>query len=241
MSESPRQVQCSACGAPIHLEDIHVELGVAKCSRCSAVMDLALTEAVTRAIRNRRPPVPLPEKFNVAREGSSMTIEWRWFSAKYIFTAFFCLAWDSFLFFWYATALKTGNLPMMLFPGAHLAIGVGLTYWTLAGFFNRTRVEATRACLRIRHFPLPWFGNCELATQVVEQLFTKEKIGKSNTGPSVSYEVHAILRPDSRRQKLLGGMDDVGQALWIEQSLESYIGIADEPVAGEVSRDASSH
>jgi hypothetical protein len=238
MAETPRQVQCSACGAPIRLEDIHIDLGVAKCSRCSAVMDLGLAQAVTRAVRSRRPPVPLPEKFNIATQGSSMTIDWRWFGAKYVFTAFFCVAWDSFLVFWYGTALKAGNLVMILFPIAHVAVGVGLTYWTLAGFLNRTRVGATATSLRIEHFPLPWLGNREIATQLIEQLFTKEKISNSNNGTSVTYEVHAILRPDSRRRKLLGGLDDVGQALWIEQSLEGHLGIADEPVAGEVPRDA---
>jgi hypothetical protein len=238
MAESLRQLECSACGAPIRMQDIHVDLGIAKCSRCGGVMDIGLKDVVSRAARDRRPEVPLPEKFNVERVGSTMSVQWRWFGLKYVMTAFFCVAWDGFLLFWYGMAIKTGNAMMILFPIAHVAVGVSLTYWTLAGFLNRTRIEATQVRLRIKHFPLPWFGNRELETNAIEQLFTKEKISRNNNGQTVSYEVHAILRPNGRRQKLLAGLDDVGQALWIEQSLESHLGIADEPVAGEVPRGA---
>jgi hypothetical protein len=199
-------------------------------------MDLALREVATRAARNRRDPAPLPEKFNVSRTGHTMAVDWRWFGAKYIFLAFFCAAWDCFLIFWYATALTTGNAMMILFPIAHVAVGVGLTYSTLAGFLNRTRVEATAARLRIQHYPMPWLGNRELASDTIEQLFTKEKVSNGKNGQTITYEVHAILRPDSRRQKLIGGLDDVGQALWLEQALEAHLRVADEPVAGEVPR-----
>ena len=57
----------------------------------------------------------------------------------------------------------TNGTPLIAFllPIAHVAVGVGLTYYTLTRLMNRTRIEVSRDELTIRHGPLPWRGNMD--------------------------------------------------------------------------------
>jgi hypothetical protein len=36
---------------------------------------------------------------------------WRWFTPSVIFLVFFCIAWDSFLIFWYSMAFNSKHVP----------------------------------------------------------------------------------------------------------------------------------
>ncbi|TXT35987.1 MAG: hypothetical protein FD138_1138, partial [Planctomycetota bacterium] len=50
---------------------------------------------------------------------------------------------------------------------------------------------------------------------------------------SMQYEVYAVV--NGQKQKLLGGLHEVDQALFVEQRLERYLGIEDRIVPGEMS------
>lgn len=181
-----------------------------------------------------RPAVPQPESITITREGAAIRLTRRWFSWKYVPMAFFCVAWDAFLIFWYGIAFST-KAPwiMIVFPIAHLAVGVGLTYSTLAGFLNRTVMEVTRTEVNIWHEPLPWAGNILLKTGDVAQFYCAETPGSNN---SHSYNLFAALR-DGQRKKLLAGLDTPDIGLFIEQRLESWLKIPDQPVGGEIARE----
>ncbi len=157
-------------------------------------------------------------------------LERSWFSPSLIFMAFFCVVWDSFLVFWYSMALRAGApWIMVVFPIAHLAVGVGLTYSTLCGFVNRTRIAVEGGRLSIGHGPLPWRGNRVLETQALDQLFCEEKIGSKG---SKSYVLSALLK-GGEKVVLLKSLPEADQALYIEALLEDRLGIVDVPVAGE--------
>ena len=87
-----------------------------------------------------------------------------WFHPILIFMAFFCVFWDGFIIVWYTMALAgpiKGNMMWLplLFPLMHVAVGVGLTYYVIAGFLNSTRILIDHESVHIRHQPLPWRGN----------------------------------------------------------------------------------
>jgi hypothetical protein len=122
--------------------------------------------------------------------------------------------------------------PMALFGSLHAVIGIGLTYGTLAGFLNHTRISAGPARLAIEHGPLPWLGDKVLDPARVEQLYCLERRREHKGTVSYTYDLHARLR-DGRGQKLVGGLTSAEQAAFLEQQLEALLGIADQPVAGE--------
>jgi hypothetical protein len=236
------ELECSRCGAPIASEDVHVELAIAKCAACHAVLDLMTRQTVddggAPAVHPRpRAPVPLPEEFDLRDSPRGLSVSWRWFSRTYLLMLGFCAFWDGFMVLWYALAIANRLVLMGLFGLLHAGVGVWLTYWTLAGLLNRTRVEVRGGVLSIRHFPIPWRGNRDLRARDIDQLFCAEETshGRDGTdGAKVTYQLKAILKSDGHTMTLLSGLNDPQQALFLEQRLEEKLGIEDRPVGGEL-------
>ncbi|MDY7230752.1 hypothetical protein [Hyalangium rubrum] len=237
------QLSCEVCHSPLRAEDVRLDLAVAKCHACNAVYDLSGRKARGLSAQRPeklplRPKVALPSNFRVEEDGPTTRISWRWFNPlTHLFLAFFCIAWDGFLVVWYGIALNMEDKPiiMILFPIAHVAVGVGLTYSTLTGFVNRTRIEVNRDQLTIRHGPLPWRGNQDLPGRQLTQLYGEE-VARTNKGSTTySYDLLALDR-EGRKVKLLSGLTEKDQVLYLEQTLERKLGIEDAAVDGELAR-----
>lgn len=238
-------VRCPSCGTTLRAEDMSLQTMAGRCHACHALVDLrpAMTGAGPDSMPIPSPaadaeplPVPLPGGLIVGEAGGDLTIVRRWFSWVYIFLAFFCLFWDGFLVFWYAMAFQPGApLVMKVFPLLHVGAGVFITYMTIAGFVNRTTFIVHRGLLSVRHGPLPWRGNLDVPTDGLAQLFCTEKISRGKNGTTVRYDVEAVLK-DGRHLPIVRGLDDRDQALYIEQTLEKHLGIADRRVRSEMAR-----
>jgi hypothetical protein len=244
------QVQCSGCGGVVPAADINLDRMLAKCARCNSVFDIhgqvPLAEGAGPLVR-QRPRVALPKALRIvedelvsesgiepyrtdAAKRPRVVLERSWFQASLFFMVIFCIAWDSFLLFWYSMAFRHGApWIMVVFPLGHLAVGVGLTYATLCGFVNRTRIAVLAGQLVIRHGPLPWKGNRVLETKDLEQLFCQENVSSKGVR---SYGLAARMK-SGEKVVLLKSLPEADQALYIEQLLEDRLGIVDEPVAGE--------
>jgi hypothetical protein len=154
------------------------------------------------------------------------------------FLLFFCIAWDAFLIFWYSMALGGVGPPggfgllFIIFPFAHVAVGVGLTYLVIAGFLNRTTITVAHGELAVRHLPVPWAGNHTLPVSDIAQLYCgKSENPRQSSGVGVR-SVSALLK-DGRKITLVSFLHDADEARFIESKLESHLGIADLPVEGE--------
>lgn len=228
---------CPSCGAQIRASERDSRY---KCEYCGTE-HLFRQEAGQRLAEQpeirERMPVARPESLQVRNDGLSARIVRRWFSFKYVPLAFFCVAWDAFLCFWYGIAFSQDNVPwiMVVFPIAHLAVGVGLTYSTLAGFLNRTTLEVEREDISLWHGPLPWFGGKDLKTADVKQFYTTEKFKTSKNGGYTVYDLYVVMK-SGESMKLLGDLEDPQVALFFEQQLEKWLGIEDVPVRGELER-----
>jgi hypothetical protein len=230
------KLTCEDCGAPVAPDDINIERALAKCQRCGAVFGFADRVGNTRGSGAPRGPVAMPKGIEVFDLGADLTIVRRWFGWKFMFLAVFCLIWNGFLVTWYGLALAAEETPwvMLVFPVLHVAAGVGLTYYTLCGFLNRTELRLGQGRFRLRHGPLPWPGRRDLEASRFEQLYCTEEVRRTKNGTQVTYTLRGNTR-DGESLKLLS-LDDKDQALFIEQRVESALGIRDRPVAGEVQR-----
>jgi len=255
-------IVCKSCGASVPADDVNIDNMLAKCRQCDAVFDISnqvhgreeqpsAPHVDAPRTHRRRPQVPLPPGLKVTRSGSvpgatqaagpyreaghpsdrSLKITRRWYSHQHLGMLFFCIAWDSFLVFWYTMAGASGNWLMILFPIAHVAVGVSLTYATLAGLFNRTRITVTDQRLAIKHYPIPWRGNHNLAARDLEQLYV-ERVGGNSDDASENYRLCAVLRSGSKLN-LVKKIDQADQALFMEQEIESLLGIIDVEVGDE--------
>ena len=179
--------------------------------------------------------VGLPKNLEIQESASGFTIVRRWFSRKFLGLAAFCVFWDGFLIFWYQMAFKSGDSIAIIFPLLHVAVGVGLTYYVLAGFLNKTYIGVSRQLLAIVTSPLPFFNNRTLNPDDIAQLYSKEKIARGRDSTTITYEVHVVTK-SGKDIKLVSGLDESEQALYIEQEIEKYLGITDRPVRGEITR-----
>jgi hypothetical protein len=187
------------------------------------------------AAQQSRPKVPIPERFVIDEDGDGITVRWRWFRPVHIAMLFFCVAWDSFLVFVYTETSGAGWIAFV-FPVGHVAVGIGLTYYTLASLVNRTAVRATRDAVAIRVGPVPWIGSCTIARAEIDQLYVEDMTKTQNSSkgaPAPAYVLNMIDR-NGRKRRLVSGFDQAEQARWLEIELERRLGIVSQPVAGEV-------
>ena len=113
-----------------------------------------------------------------------------------------------------------------------VAVGLGLTYYTIAGFINTTTITVDRGSLRLRHFPLPWLYSGTIATHEIDQIFCKETV-QTNKGTAWYRYAVSVLLKNGRERKLIANLDAPEVALYLEAEIEKYLGITDRAVAGE--------
>ena len=186
-------------------------------------------------VERKRLPRPRPREVIVEKRDQSLVLSWRWFSLKYIPMVFFCIAWDAFLCFWYSVALGMKGTPwiMVVFPIAHVAVGVGLTYLTLAGFINRTTLRLDGQKFAVQYDPMPWYGEVKVPVNQLDQLYCKEDRSSSNSGTHYSYQLCALLK-DGRKLDLVKNLESPDLAAYLEQQIEAWLRIPDREVAGEM-------
>jgi len=229
-------LHCKNCGAPIEQDHIIPHLAMARCSYCGAVFGvkgLPLQEDRDAPLRYERPNVPMPKGIKMANVGNILRISRRWFRWSYVFMLFWCLGWDGFLIVWHSGAIVSGMWFMSLFALLHTAMGIAMTYYMLAGLLNHTTVQVGKGMFEIWHHPLPWPGEKRLPATDIKQIYCKENLHRSSESSRQTYEVYAALR-NGGKEKLLSGLDEPEQALYIEQELERFLGIQNRPMRGEI-------
>jgi hypothetical protein len=240
------QLFCKKCGKQVLAEDMNLEMALAKCRSCSSVFSIldALKDDPdpgVATVKRERLPVPMPKGYKIDEFGRELTITYRWFTPAAFVILLFCIVWDGFLVFWYTMGFQGlmngqmgwGALLMLLVPILHVAVGIGMTYTVVCLFLNRTEIRVIGGDLTIWNGPVPFPGNCRLPISDIKQLFVTETEHRNKNGCRYSYDVNA-MKQDDTKQKLIGNLQDVQQALFLEQKLESTLGIVDQHVPGEV-------
>lgn len=186
---------------------------------------------------NKIIPVPDTIKEISNFRGQGLSRSWRMHPVALIFLICFCIAWDSFLLFWYTMAANTPEMGpsrwlFIIFPIGHVAVGVGLTYWVFCSIFNSTEITVDGTCLVIKHGPLPWKGNKQIPLAEIAQLYVIEAHSTDSYGKvSRQYEVNMVDH-NHKQRKLLQNLASAAEALYIEKHLEKLMALKDEPVAG---------
>ena len=237
---TPTALRCPSCASNLKAQDIDTARGLINCSYCGALMNLVAPSPSSGApvppAFVPRPEVPLPPRIRLAKTERGIELGWRWFTPVLFFLIPFTIAWDAFLLFWYSMA---GSIDapwiMVVFPLAHVAVGVGLTYFVIASLLNTTRITVAARALEVRHGPMPWRGNAVFERAQIEQLFCKRKETRGKNGPHVTYELWISLRGPRALKLVSNGLEEE-QVLYLEQRIESALGLTDRPMAGELPR-----
>lgn len=222
------KVVCPNCRAPIPGDTINVASMSAVCRACAEVFPIAAGTAAP-------PPPGDAERPRIVRveelPAGGLRLSWSWWRWSYVFLIFFTIAWDGFLVFWYAMAIfgheKTGSAFSwfaILFPICHVAVGVGLTYFLIAASCNRTTIELGRETLRVRHAPVPWIGNRDIARERIHRLKIARTESQSSGRVSVTHGLLAELDPDGQAT-LVRSFHDAEHARFVGRTLAAALAV----------------
>ena len=226
---------CRNCGAGLDADGINTSLGIVACSHCGSLHRITDGKADNRgnetvvkpAVKPKNIEVELPKKFKLERAAGGLEVTW---AVGGLFQGFvITLIAAGFAY----VAVTSGLLPLLI-------ASAGLLYLAAAQAFNEHRIRVDAARLEVGQGPLPWKGSRKLDASDIIQLFSTrheqrtqvDKDGSRRVDVRSYYRLSAKTR-SSGRVTILSALRDPLQALWLEQEIESLLGIADQPVAGE--------
>lgn len=234
-----RKLECPNCGAAVPAEQINVQQMVAVCPNCDTVFNFGNGEGGAwqpEKAKQKFKDVPMPERFQVDESEHKLTISYSWFTPMAFFITFFAVFWNAISWTIFGGdgfgPISEGFFIFALFPLIFPAVGLGLIYYNVAQYINRTYIVVGKGELRAYSRPLPTLNNLRLDHSTIHQLFVKQRVNHGKNGVSISYDVLAVLH-GGKRQQIVGSLAQADQALFIEQEIEHYLGIDDTPVSGE--------
>jgi len=229
---------CRNCGAGLEAEQIDSALGVITCSHCGSLHEIPAKllkgseDDATRAPRKKpeRVEAALPGKFKVKRNPGSMEVIWP--AGGIMHGAILSIIAGVFAY----VAITSDMLFLII-------ASTGLFYFAAVQGINKHRIRVDESRLEVTHGPLPAPGSRKLKASDIMQLYTTEHKTKAQSQNNPHYHdnknsVRKHYRLSAKTQhngnvKIISGLHDPLQALWLEQEIERLLGIADESVSGE--------
>jgi len=219
---------CKRCQAKIPAGHIGQAQHVT-CPECNAVLPLNSSTEVNSTPSPRWSNIGMLKGMTVEPVGDELQITRRWFTPIHILVGIIALVWN---FIALSVVFAMGSWLGLLIP--HVWVGFGLAYYSLSMILNSTVISVSPQRLRIKHGPLLTWGNKTFDPIILRQLYCKEHKHRHNDSVTYTYEVH-MFTWDGRNQALLKKLDTPQQALFIEQEIERFLHIKDEPMVGELS------
>ncbi len=174
-----------------------------------------------------------PPSVTVDEDGGDVTYRRRWFHKGVLGFPLYWIFCGGVAMGMYDIETASGAVSIVTLLVA--ALTLLMVYSNIAHVTNTTTVRLGRERLTVRHGPLPWSGNVDLATSDIRQLFCEKTIHRLRRTTFPSYGLYAILA-DGRKVKVLTRLDAPDVPLYLEQRLERWLRIENAPVPGELSR-----
>ncbi|MDQ8185386.1 hypothetical protein [Pelagicoccus sp. SDUM812002] len=175
----------------------------------------------------------LPKNIELVPDGEALVIRRTWRSGPSYFLIAFSLFWDLFIVVWFTAAIREEEWGTLAFGMIHLLFGLGISYLTLAYFLNKTDIRIDTNNLTISHAPIPWSGTYVQANSEIDQLHSKERVHQRNNMKTYYYDL--VSRDKSGTdKKLLIGLTDKNQALYLEKEIEKTLGIKNRTIEGQI-------
>lgn len=239
---------CPNCNRPVPATSINIDRLMAVCPSCSHIFsfgDPILTDSDGEKPKRSAPltarKLKPPKSMSVDLLPAGIEISRRWMNSSVLFLTFFVVFWDGFLVVWYAISLSSGMWFMAAFATLHLLVGLALTYYVLAVYLNKTRVRLEGGTLKVITSPVYYHPPRVFYTQDIERIYIRRGAGANTnfrmknsrtSSTSGEYNVMASLYGTSD-QMLIGNLDEYEEAAFFKQELINYLGLDDEPYAGD--------
>lgn len=174
----------------------------------------------------------LPKQISIDYYDDYMHICRKWFGFPIMLMSGFMVFWIGIQFFTYFLITgEFGDATVIIysFGAIFLLIDVFLFYLLAAGWMNKTDIFVNKQLMEIKHSPVPWMGNKKLDATTLTQFYVHKSVATNDGRTTVTYEVH-YLQKGQQSAKLIAGLAEREQAVFIEQKIENYLGIIDVPI-----------
>jgi hypothetical protein len=152
------------------------------------------------------------------------------------------LFWNGMLAMWYLGAAGSASADshwtlslmqccILAFPLLHLAVGIGLTYWTAAFILNATTVSVDADGVRVSHGPMPTLAPRSWQSQArdIEQLLVRLHHGDRGV---TLWKLIADVKGESLQDMFIG-IQSLPLVEALESVLEELLGIIHDPSASD--------
>ena len=230
-------LNCPDCTTEVLAEDMNLVKTIAKCKECNNIFDFTreLEEAQFPALINSAPEIIMPPGIEVLKMMHELEVSIKWREKANYFTPLFALFWNMFLLFMVPIMFMTGEIMAILFMIPFILAGVWLIYSSVSYLVNTTYILVDEEQISIEHRPINFLIQKDryFPTEMVQQLFVKRyEVGKKNDRPIWAWSLDAQLK-DGTSVNLIKNIHNLKDAQYIEQEVEKYLNISNEPVAGE--------
>lgn len=222
--------KCQVCGKIFADADVVHISGFSICRYCSAVSELAGNDSGEKE-QGSEPRKPFQKGIEIIEKENGLMVRYSW-SRFWAFIGF-----PAFVLFLVVMTLAARDLFNRPFDVIQQRLTVreisiffyqyccylAMGYFSLASCINKTVIMVNSSFLKVRHSPLPWFGSLEIKSGDIEQIYCRYQHvpeGKTNS----VFVVFARMK-QGKSIKLIGGIDSAGQAVYIERTIEKYLGI----------------
>ena len=236
----PILLDCPKCSHFISSAEIDLETETASCSDCGH--DFSFNDQLKKD-PHRRPEVIIPDSVDALRLQSMLEIVVDWYRSSAKRTVIHLVSgtffWNLLLIPLVLFLIYQGSLFFALLMGGHVITGIFLLIQLLAIFFNKTHIKVDKSGIRISHSPINNILNKpkNIPVEEIKQLYVVRYTQKYNPKDKRGIQAYAlfVILKNNKRVELLRGMNRESQ-LYLEQEIETYLGIQDSPVRGEVPR-----
>ncbi|MEM9916797.1 MAG: hypothetical protein AAF990_01800 [Bacteroidota bacterium] len=219
-------LNCPSCGHPTPAANININDKIAKCSACNAVFSFQEEIADIMSDKQAKEEVVRPEGIDVYQYRNELEITLNqpvlpWEVIVPVFTLLFTFIFTLVYF-------KKGTIPMMV--PALFWLG---SVFSVLPWINRSRhkvqINIDEDSLSVIWRPKKAQKDQHYRIEEIDQLYTSKKTG--------IHTLYMIINGEKGQKHvtLLANLDSLSKARYLEQEIESYLGIEDRRVPEETS------
>ncbi len=135
---------CPNCAAKVGSKHVNIKRLVAKCEVCNHLF--CLDDMLINQLQPKPMSAPQPQKVKVNNRLGQLSLHWNWINPQLFFLTLFAIFWNGFMFSMLFAAFSElpekgirAFLPVLVLP--HTWVGLGLIYYVVAGYLNKTQVS----------------------------------------------------------------------------------------------------
>lgn len=227
-----QKVHCPSCHSEVSADNINLDKEVAKCSTCNSVFSIAEILKEVKAFNHTKEDVFKPKgiEINQFRDELEFSIDANSFSVIE-FSIWMILMLACMMAFIGLSTGKFGSWMWITISGVLFTISsISLARYTR----NKFRVILGAKKLSVINPSTYLIRDQSIDISRIDQIFVKKNV--MNANGTLGYSVNAVVHSDHGQveQKLVG-VKTITQAQFLEQEIESHLGIVDRRIPQETS------